>query len=139
MLRILLLAVSLMACGAPSVEETEPTARLRGKYDFDFYRGESVGECDFLGSTILATLEFDDEGTLQSPLKGIVDCHTEYPGGLASFKCEGLGNTLRGTVTGIGAEGETVTAAWGSGLITGNVGGCKRVEFGFGLTRWAMQ
>lgn len=133
-----LLILMLLSCGGPLPAPEVPHAIMRGDYWLDVFPGEKTGSCDFLGTTaILGTLQFDDAGVMKSPLEGVVDCVTSYPGGLVSFTCKGLGNTLNADARGVGTDkdGGIVETAWGEGSVTGNVDGCRRMIFGFGMRR----
>lgn len=132
---LLVVTLVLAACGAPPLEETPPAAIMKGDYWLDFFPGATEGNCDFLPDTILGNLTFDDAGQMKSPLEGVVKCETTYPSGFVSFTCKGLGNTLTATARGYSDKDGVVETAYGDGLITGNVSGCKRVVFGFGIKR----
>lgn len=131
------LILMLLACGTLPPPE-KPHAIMSGDYWLDVFPGEKTGTCDFLGNTaILGTIQFDDAGVMKSPLEGVVTCVTSYPEGLVSLTCKGLGNTLNADARGVGTDkdGGIVETAWGDGSVTGNVSGCRRMIFGFGVRR----
>ena len=131
------LVLFLLSCGAPPPEPEQPHAIMSGVYKFHFFPGERTGDCDFIPTYVLGTLTFDDAGTLESPITGVLACSTEYPDGLPSFTCDGLGSSITGTARGVGTDrdGGVVEAAWGEGEFKGNVAGCRKIVFGFGFRR----
>lgn len=118
----------LLACGAPPNSAPEGLRLVQGRYLSDAYvaQGSREGKCDWLPSEYHDWANVDAHGAIGNLLPGTSDCSTSYANGL-EFTCKGLGSTLeaRGEVWSDGG------AAEGIGTIHGDIGGCKRLVFGW--------